>query len=152
MSRDPQEQEEAAPVQSRGETTTDPALEALIELLDSELNRALEERPQLVSQADPGRLWLLWFAIGATLEMCSLLGRDTDAERNALFRGVADSVFQAGVRSDSDPISVDRRLTDLFESAGAAAVQACLRGDGRPGYYLAGLRVSADRSLPPLLN
>lgn len=150
MSRD--QQEETAAVQSRGEATTDPALEALVELLDSELNWALEERPQLVSQADPGRLWLLWFAIGATLELCLLLGRDTDAERNALFRGVADSVFRAGVRSDSDPISAERRLTDLFESAGAAAVRACQQGDGRPGYYLAGLRVSIHRGAPPLLN
>jgi hypothetical protein len=61
-------------------------------------------------------------------------------------------VFGDGVRSDSDPICADRRLMDLFESAGAAAVQACLRGDGRPGYYLAGLRVSVDKGLPPLLN
>ena len=150
MSRD--QQEEAALAHSRGEATTDPALEALVELLTSELSRALDERPQLVSQADPGSLWLMWFAIGATLEMCSLLGRDADAERNALFRGVADSVFRAGVQSDSDPIRVDRRRTDLFESAGAAAVQASLRGDGRPGYYLAALRVSVDRGLPPLLN
>lgn len=150
MSRD--QREEAAPTQSRGEATTDPALEALVELLSSELDRALDERPQMVSQTDPGRLWLLWFAIGATLEMCTLLGRETDVERNALFRGVADSVFREGVRSDSDPIAADRRLIDLFESAGAAAVQACLRGDRRPGYYLAGLRVSVDRGLPPLLN
>jgi hypothetical protein len=45
-----------------------------------------------------------------------------------------------------------RRLIDLFESAGAAAVQACIRGDQRLGYYLAGLRVSADRGTLPLLN
>ena len=150
MSRDQQEQ--AAPAQSRVEATNDPALEALVELLGSELNRALDERPHLVAQADPGRLWLLWFAIGATLEVCSLLGRETDSERNALFRGVCDAVFRTGVRSHIDPIAADRRLIDLFESAGAAAAQACLRGDRRPGYYLAGLRVSVDRGLPPLLN
>ena len=150
MSRD--QQEEAALAQSRGEATTDPALEALVQLLDSEFNQAVDERPRLVTQADPGRLWLLWFAIGATLEMCALLGRESDVERNALFRGVADAVFREGVRSDSNPIAADRRLMDLFESAGAAAVQACLRGDKRPGYYLAGLRVSVDRGLPPLLN
>lgn len=150
MSRDPQEQ--AASTSSCDPATNDPALEALIALLNSEVNQALEERPALVSQADPGRLWLLWFAIGATLETCSLLGRDTDAELNAMFRGVADAVFHAGVRSDRDPICADRRLINLFESAGAAAVQACQRGDSRLGYYLAGLRVSADRGLPPLLN
>lgn len=148
----PDQREEAAPVHSCDEATADPALEALVELLRSECNRALEERPDLVSKADPGSLWLLWFAIGATLEMCSLLGRDADGERNALFRGVADSMFRSGVQSDCDPIAADRRLIDLFESAGAAAVQACLRGDGRPGYYVAGLRVSVDRGLPPLLN
>lgn len=150
MSREPKEQ--AALVQPPGEPTTDPALEALVELLNSELNQALDARPRLVSQADPGRVWLLWFAIGATVEMCWRLGRETDAERNALFRNVADSVFRDGVQSGSDPIAADRRLIDLFESAGAAAVQARLQGDGRPGYYLAGLRVCADRGHPPLLN
>jgi hypothetical protein len=150
MSRD--QLEEAALAQSRGEATPDPALEALVALLNSELDRAVDERPQLVSQADPGRLWLLWFAIGATLEMCTLLRRETDTERNTLFRGVADAVFREGIRSDRDPIAVDRRLIDLFESAGAAAVQARQRGDRRTGYYLAGLRVSVDRGIPPLLN
>jgi len=150
MSRD--QQGKAASTSSCDPAASDPALEALVALLHSEVNLAIEERATLVSQADPGRLWLLWFAIGATLEMCSLLGRDTDAERNALFRGVADAVFQAGVRSDRDPICADPRLINLFESAGAAAVQACQRGDGRLGYHLAGLRVNADRGLPPLLN
>lgn len=150
MSRD--HQDEAALTHPRGEPATDPALEALLELLNLELGRALDERPQLVSQADPGRLWLLWFAIGATLEMCALLGLDTDPERNAVFRRIADTVFPEGVASDRDPITADRRLIDLFESAGAAAVQARLRGDGRPGYYLAGLQVSVDRGFPPLLN
>jgi hypothetical protein len=145
-------QEESAPVPPCDDATTDPAIEALVGLLKAELDRALDERPSLVSQADPGRVWLLWFAIGATLETCSLLGRESDVERNAMFRSVVDAVFREGVWSDSDPICADRRLVDLFESAGAAAVQARLRGDGRPGYYLAGLRVSADQGLPPLLN
>lgn len=150
MSRDQQEQ--TALVPSRDDATTDPALEALVELLGSGLSRALDERPNLVSQADPGRLWLLWFSIGATLELCAPLGRDTDVERNALFLAVAGSVSGEGVRSDDHPVAADRRLIDLFESAGAAAVQACLRGDSRPGYHLAGLRVSVDRGVPPLLN
>jgi hypothetical protein len=109
-------------------------------------------RPDVVSKADPGRLWLLWFAIGATREVCLLLGRDADDDRNDLFRRVADQLFPAGVQSDCNPIAADRRLIALFESAGATAVQACMRGDDRLGYYLAGLRVSVDRGLTPLLN
>jgi len=150
MSRD--EQHETSPTARRDESHPDPALDALVELLVAERKRALAEHPDLISKADPGQLWLLWFAIGATLEVCSLLGREDDAERNALFRCVAHRVFQAGVQSDCDPIAADRRLIDLFESAGAAAVHACMRGDDRLGYYLAGLRVSLDRGLPPLMN
>lgn len=134
------------------EPEPEPVLATLVDLLHSERNRALEERADLVSKSDPGRLWLLWFAIGATLEICSLLGRDADAERNALFRRLADLVFHQGVQSECDPILADPRLIDLFESAGAAAVRACMRGEACLGYYLAALRVSVDRGLPPLLN
>jgi hypothetical protein len=130
----------------------DPGFEALVQLLESERNQAVQDRPDLVSNADPGQLWLLWFAIGATLEVCLLLGREADGARNELFRQVAERIFPAGVRSACDPIRADRRLIDLFESAGAAAVQACIRGDARLGYYLAGLRVSADRGTLPHLN
>jgi len=130
----------------------DPALEALIELLESERSQAFGDRPDLVSKVDPVQLWLLWFAIGATREVCVVLGREADGARNELFRQVADRIFPAGVRSACDPILADRRLIELFESAGAAAVQACIRGDERLGYYLAGLRVSADCGTPPLLN
>jgi len=130
----------------------DPALEALIQLLESERNRAVRDRPDLISKTDEGQLWLLWFAIGATLEVCLVLGREADGARSELFRHVADRIFPAGVRSACDPNLADRRLIDLFESAGAAAVQACIRGDQRLGYYLAGLRVSADRGTLPLLN
>ena len=130
----------------------DPALEALIQLLESERNQAAADRPDLVAKIDSGHLWLLWFAIGATLEVCWMLGREADREGNELFRQIADRIFPSGVRSACDPIRADRRLIDLFESAGAAAVQACIRGDERLGYYLAGLRVSADRGTPPLLN
>jgi hypothetical protein len=146
---DPQGAPSATLHENRG---LDPALEALIQLLESERNEAVEDRPALVSKADPGQLWLLWFAIGATREVCVVLGREADDARNELFRKVADRVFPAGIRSACDPIRADRRLIDLFESAGAAAVQACIRGDERLGYYLAGLRVSADRGTPPLLN
>jgi hypothetical protein len=130
----------------------DPALEALIQLLESERNRAVGDRPELVSKADPGQLWLLWFAIGATLEVCQLLGREGESARNELFQQVSGRIFPSGIHSACDPSLADPRLVDLFESAGAAAVQACIRGDERLGYYLAGLRVSADRLTPPLLN
>ncbi len=146
---DPQGAPSATLHEKRG---PDPALEALIQLLESERNQAVGDRPDLVSKADPGQLWLLWFAIGATREVCVLLGREADGARNDLFRQVADRIFPAGIRSACDPILADRRQIDLFESAGAAAVQACIRGDERLGYYLAGLRVSADRGTPPLLN
>lgn len=148
MSSDDQQ---AAP-SGRSRDDPDPATEALIELLESERTQALDQRPDLVSKVDPGRLWLLWFAIGATLEVCTLLGRAVDDEGSALFRQVADRVFNEGIQSACDPIKADRRLIDLFESAGAAAVAACMRGDERLGYYLAGLRVSSDRSTPPLVN
>jgi len=130
----------------------DPAFEALIQLIESEWKRAIGDRPELVSKADPGQLWLLWFAIGATLEVCQLLGRAADGARNELFQRVADRIFPSGIHSACDPNEADPQLVDLFESAGAAAVQACIRGDERLGYYLAGLRVSADRGTPPLLN
>lgn len=134
------------------DSSPDPALEALIELLESERKQALNDRPELVAQVDPGQLWLLWFAIGATLEICSLLGRDAGGDGSALFRQIADRFFPKGVRSACCPNAADRRLVELFESAGAAAVTACMRGDARLGYYLAGLRVGADRGTPPLLN
>ena len=108
----------------------DPAVEALTQLIASEYDLALLQEPALLARSDPGRLWLLWFAIGATFEVCDLLGRNSRNERDALFLHVAD----------------------LFESAGAAAVQACMRGDRRLGYYVAGLRVSDDRGTASLLS
>jgi len=150
MSRDDQQ---AAPLEtSRDNPDHDPATEALIELLESERREALDQRPDLVSKVDPGRLWLLWFAVGATLEVCTLLGRESDGEGSQLFRHVADRIFKEGIQSTCDPIKADSRLIDLFESAGAAAVAACMRGDERLGYYLAGLRVSSERGTLPLVN
>lgn len=147
------EDQPAAPSEtSRDHPDHDPAVEALIELLDSEHKQALEQRPDLVATVDPGRLWLLWFAIGATLEVCTLLGREVDGGGNDLFRQVAARFFSGGIRSSCDPITADSRLIELFESAGAAAVAACMRGDERLGYYVAGLRVSADRGTLPLVN
>jgi hypothetical protein len=124
----------------------DPAVRALTELIQSENSRALIEEPELTSQVDPGHVWLLWFAIGATQSVCDLVERDSDVERNEVFRHVVNAVFGAErVRSPVDPVRADRTLIGIFESAGAEAVQACMRGDKRLGYYLGALRVASSR-------
>ena len=124
----------------------DPAVRALVELIQSESARALLEEPELTGRVDPGHVWLLWFAIGATQSVCELVERETDAERNAVFRHVVNAVFGTErVRSAVDPVCADRSLIEIFESAGAEAVQACMRGDKRLGYYLGALRVAASR-------
>jgi hypothetical protein len=124
----------------------DPAVAALLELIQSERARAALEEPELAEQADPGRAWLLWFAIGATDAVCSLVQREADGERDRIFRQVVSVIFGGGgVRSTVDPIKADRRLIELFESAGAEAVQACMRGEKRLGYYLEALRVGSRR-------
>jgi hypothetical protein len=124
----------------------DPAVLALTELIQSESARADLEEPELVSIIDPGRVWLLWFAIGATEAVCRIVEREADAERNRVFRHVVDAVFGGGrVRSAVDPVNADRSLIEIFESAGAEAVQACMRGDKRLGYYIGALRVASER-------
>jgi hypothetical protein len=124
----------------------DPAVIALLELIQSERARAALEEPELAEQADPGRAWLLWFAIGATDAVCGLVQREADGERDRIFRQVVSVIFGGGgVRSSVDPIKADRRLIELFESAGAEAVQACMRGEKRLGYYLEALRVGSHR-------
>jgi hypothetical protein len=124
----------------------DAAVVALLELIQSERARAALEEPELAERADPGRAWLLWFAIGATDAVCSLVQRESDGERDRIFRQVVSVIFGGGgVRSSVDPIKADRRLIELFESAGAEAVQACMRGEKRLGYYLEALRVGSRR-------
>ena len=124
----------------------DPAVDALLELIQSERARATVEEPQLVERVDSGRVWLLWFAIGATDAVCSLVKREADGERDTVFRQVVSVIFGGGrVRSSVDPLQADRRLIELFESAGAEAVQACIRGEKRLGYYLEALRVGSGR-------
>jgi hypothetical protein len=118
---------------------------ALTELLESELDQALTEEPALVERHDPGRVWLLWFAIGATDEICRLLQRDTNSEGNRLFRQVVSVIFGGGVRSTVNPGRASKRLIELFESAGAEAVQACMKGDSRLGYYVNALRACSSR-------
>jgi hypothetical protein len=104
---------------------------------------ATTEQPLLVERADAGRMWLLWFAIGATDEVCQLTGRHAERERNQVFRRVVALIFNDGVRSDVNPVLADRRLIELFETAGARAVRACLSGKTRLGYYHDALRTAA---------
>jgi hypothetical protein len=124
----------------------DPAVLAITELIQAESARADLEEPELVTSIDPGRVWLLWFAIGATEAVCRIVEREADAERNRVFRHVVDAVFGSGrVRSTVDPVHADRSLIEIFESAGSEAVQACMRGDKRLGYYIGALRVASAR-------
>jgi hypothetical protein len=125
--------------------TDDPAMLALAELLDAERTLATIEQRGLVERTDAGRMWLLWFAIGATDEVCQLTGRCTERERNEVFRRVVALIFSEGVRSEVNPVLADRRLIELFETAGTRAVRACLSGETRLGYYLDALRTAADR-------
>jgi hypothetical protein len=118
---------------------------ALAELLDAERTLATVEEPLLVERADTGRMWLLWFAIGATDEVCRLTGHHAEAERNQVFRRVVALIFSEGVRSDVNPVLADRRLIELFESAGSRAVRACLSGETRLGYYVDALRTATGQ-------
>ena len=126
--------------------SNDPAIAALTQLLESERDLALADEPTLVERVDPGRVWLLWFAIGATDEICKLVQRDVNGDGNEIFRQVVSLVFGGGVRASVNPVMADKRLIDLFESSGAEAVRACMRGDSWLGYYLAALRSSSLHS------
>lgn len=132
--------------------SADPAVEALTQLIESERDRALQEEPELVTAQDPGQLWLRWFAMGATLEVCALLERHADEYRDQVLRQVGALVFGDGIPPDVDPDRAEAHLRDLFESAGANAVRACMQGDGGMSHYLAGLRVSAARATRWPLN
>jgi hypothetical protein len=126
------------------EASADLAILALTELIQSEHARAMMEEPRLAEQANPGRVWLLWFAIGATDAVCRFVEREQESERNDVFRQVVNAIFgEARMRSSVGPIQADRRLIELFESAGAEAVEACMRGDQRLGYYVEALRVGS---------
>lgn len=124
----------------------DPAVVALTQLLASEREEAQREEPVLVEQHDPNRLWLLWFAIGATVEVCRLVQRRGDEDRNEVFRHVIRSVFDGALRPAADGPGpqelANRRTIEAFESAGSEAVRSCMRGDTRLGYYLDALRLA----------
>lgn len=122
----------------------DPTIAALTQLLESERDLALADEPALVERVDPGRVWLLWFAIGATDEICKLVQRDVNGEGNEIFRQVVSLVFGGGARSAGNPGVADKRLIDLFESSGVEAVRACMRGDSWLGYYLDALRAGSS--------
>lgn len=124
-----------------GSTSMQPAEEALTRLVQSELSRAKADAPALVEQCDPGRVWLLWFAIGATEEICRLTQRRANDDRDRMFRNVVATIFSDGVRSQSSPWKSPQQLIELFETAGTEAVSACMRGDTRLAYYLDALKV-----------
>ena len=130
-------------IPNRYDGSSDPAIVALTQLLESERDLALADEPALVERVDPGRVWLLWFAIGATDEICKLVRRDVNGEGNEIFRQVVSLVFGGGLRSPVNPVMADKHLVDLFESSGAEAVRACMRGDSWLGYYLSALRSGA---------
>lgn len=124
--------------------SADPAIAALTQLLESERDLALKQDPALVERVDPGRVWLLWFAIGATNEICALVRRDVNSEGNEIFRQVVGLVFGDGVRSAANPVLSNKHLIDLFETSGADAVRACMNGDAWLGYYLEALRAGSS--------
>jgi hypothetical protein len=130
---------------STGESTPDPAVAALVELLESERDLALAEQRELVERFDPGQVWLLWFAIGATDQICRLIERDPQDEGTRIFRRVVAEVFGRRVRSETNPVLADRRLIELFENAGAEAVRDCMQGESRLGHYVDALRAGANR-------
>ncbi len=118
----------------------------MTELIQAECERVAVEEPGLAERADPGRVWLLWFAIGATDAACDLLGCRLNDQRDEVFRQVVSVIFSGqGIRSSSNRVDSDKRLIGLFESAGAEAVAACMRGDRKLGYYLEALRVGVRR-------
>lgn len=127
----------------------DPAVVALTQLLASEREEAQREEPVLVEQHDPNRLWLLWFAIGATVEVCKYVQRQGDEERNEVFRHVIRAVFDGSLRPPGGRNGAhelaDRRVIEAFESAGAEAVRSCMRGETRLGYYMDALRLAASQ-------
>ncbi len=125
------------------ESSDDPAAQALVQLIESERMLARLEESELVRQQDPGQVWLLWFAIGATDEICRYSQRRDELQRNNVFREVVGLIFGQGVQSAVNPIDVSSQLIDLFESAGAEAVRACMRGDRKLGYYLEALKVAS---------
>lgn len=125
------------------EGSDDPAAQALVQLIESERMLARLEESELVRRQDPGQVWLLWFAIGATDEICRYSQRRDQLQRNNVFREVVGLIFGPGVQSSVNPIDVSSQLIDLFESAGAEAVRACMRGDRKLGYYLEALKVAS---------
>jgi hypothetical protein len=128
------------------ESDADPAIDALTELLESERALARAEEPGLLNRCDPGQVWLLWFAIGATDEICRIAQRLAEYERNQVFRHVVGTIFGQGVQAGASPVLAAQDLIELFESAGTEAVRACMRGDRKLGYYLEALKVSSRHS------
>ncbi len=137
-----QEPDRAMRERRQSQADDPPAAEALTQLLQSELALAQANAATLVEQCDPGRVWLLWFSIGATEQICLLTRRHAEDDRNQLFRHVIATIFGDGVRSQASPSKAPPEMIELFETAGAEAVQACMRGDATLGYYLKALQVA----------
>lgn len=130
------------PVPTGREGSADAAVVALGELITAERELVELEAPGLAAATDPGRVWLLWFSIGATEAVCDLVGLHADLERNGVFRQVVSQIFgDRALHSPVNPVEHDKRLIELFESAGAEAVAACMRGDRKLGYLLEALRI-----------
>lgn len=123
-----------------GHAAEGPGSEALTRLLQSELADAQTHAPALVEQCDPGRVWLLWFAIGATEEICRLTQRRAEDDRDRMFRLAVATILGDGVRSPTSPSKAPPQLIELFETAGVEAVRACMRGDTAVGHYLEALK------------
>jgi hypothetical protein len=124
----------------RGQAGDPPATEALTRLLQAELAEAQSTAPALVAQCDPGRVWLLWFSIGATEEICRVTHQRADDERDQMFRHAVATVLGDGVKSPTSPSKAPMELIALFETAGIEAVRACMRGDEKLGFYLEALK------------
>jgi hypothetical protein len=132
----------------------DPSAEALVTLLDAERSTARNRMPDLVSEFDPDEAFLLWFAIGATNAICSVVDRPTDTDQDRILRhamGVIfeiDSILPATPNMPLGPNSLGS--VELFEQAGREAVRACLTGDTNLSFYLEALSEHAQIARPRL--
>jgi len=125
--------------------SSDPAIAALLQLLESSVTRPWRRTRRSWTVSIRVGVWLLWFAIGATDEICKLVAtRCETAKVNEMFRQVVNLIFGNGARPLQSRHG-DKRLIDLFESSGTEAVRACMRGDSWLGYYLHALRIGACR-------
>ena len=124
--------------------TDDPAMQALAELLDAERTLATTSNRRSSSAPTPADVAAV---VRDRRDRRSLpthrASHRARAQRGVSPRGGAD--FQRWRALEVNPVLADRRLIDLFETAGARAVRACLSGETRLGYYLEALHTAAER-------